>query len=105
MTLAEIKEKRAIALAIFAKELVQLQGACLHLCVAHYAGFESFGTYHPRRICMDCGLEEEGGWWCYNVACTHWHVEGKGSQVSRLVTAPERTIIEVDSKTFYGYRP
>ena len=51
------------------------QKACPHPRVAHWTGSDGDSSLlqSPRRICTECGYEEEGGWWCYSPDCQFWH--------------------------------
>lgn len=53
--------------------LAQEQAICPHSEVGHWDGFSEYSTMYPHRVCIACGLEEEGGWWCYSLDCPHWH--------------------------------
>jgi hypothetical protein len=74
-----LRAQRAEALLALNNQLSEHQKSCKHLHVAHWDGHNKHSDgslmqpQHPRRICMDCGLEEEGGWWCYSPDCPHWH--------------------------------
>lgn len=61
-------------------ELELAQARCPHMVVAHYDGHGGLSPVHPVRVCMDCGREEEGGWWCYSLNCPHWHEKDNYSQ-------------------------
>ena len=54
---------------------------------------------YPRRICVDCGLEELGSWWSIN----HWTKYGFTEQ-AQLGNKRGRSITQVDSDKFYRHR-
>lgn len=76
-----------------------LQSRCAHTNVLHDTGFRSFRTYNPERICVECGLIEVGGWWCYTVDCSHWH-DNEISTKKILASKEGRIITEVSADDF-----
>lgn len=85
-----------------AKIIQNAQSQCPHEQVGHRDGAEPYGTYHPQRICTNCGLIETGGWWCYSVDCSHWHE--KDYKPAVLGPKEGRTIFSVSEKEFNFYR-
>lgn len=89
MTKEEILAARATFKITEACNVVALQQTCQHNDVLHWNGEYSSGTLaFPVRLCKDCGLEEQGGWWCYSGK--HWHaLNGEktvlGNNTSRVV--------------------
>ena len=82
----------------FAKKVASVQAACPHLHVRHYDGHEGhFSPDFPQRICIDCGLEETGGWWCYSLDCSYWHVKDDVAK-PRLGPAENRVIVKATSE-------
>jgi hypothetical protein len=69
-----IRERKAAALADIAADLAADQKVCPHNEVGHWDGFSDTSAMFPHRICLECGLEEEGGWW-YDLNCSHWHAK------------------------------
>lgn len=54
------------------EDAVKTAQTCKHDYVLHWTGdLESSAITYPKRICLSCGLEEEGGWWCYSAP--HWY--------------------------------
>lgn len=50
----------------FANDLKDARIRCTHERVLHWTGDSPGGTlFHPIRLCLVCGLEEEGSWWSY----------------------------------------
>jgi len=76
----EIREQRRITV---------IQTKCPHLKVAHWSGVFPGGTLtFPVRVCLDCGIEEEGSWWSYSG--TPWSAKGFGKAI--LGNSPKREI-------------
>src|SRR5580765_3548411 len=86
-----IEKKKARLKQSISNDIAQLRSSCKHLEVVLWPGFEAFGTYHPVRICTNCGLEETGSWWSY--AGDFWNLKDFGK--SALDNAPGRTIVKV----------
>jgi hypothetical protein len=87
--------QRAAYEADWCKALELAQAQCQHLKVAHWNGHDALrlSPSHPLRVCTDCGLEEEGGWWCDSPDCTHWHGKNNYNQSEALLGPREgRTI-------------
>ena len=56
------------------EERKRVQSVCRHMHVSHWDGHYASGyVTFPIRRCLDCGVVEIGGWWCYDRDCTHWH--------------------------------
>jgi hypothetical protein len=72
--LEQLKASKESFKKVFADKLESIQKKCKHTLVAHFDGYSRDTTLYPTRICMSCGLEEEGGWWCY-LNCSHWHLK------------------------------
>ena len=80
-----IKKKKASFNVKIATLLADEQSKCPHNHVGHWDGFSEYSTMHPHRICLECGLEEEGGWWCYSINCSHWHVKDHYDKVGKTI--------------------
>ncbi|MCQ4158774.1 hypothetical protein NON00_02380 [Roseomonas sp. GC11] len=92
-------ERRFRRIAAQAKEQVRaLQEACPHPEVAHWRGYHSSGTpTNPRRICLQCKLEERGSWWSNEIG---WRCE-EGD--TKLGGAPFLRPLD-DAEDFYALR-
>jgi|SRR5581483_149962 len=102
--LEQLQTKRKEFNAVLATQIVEAQGNCQHTRVAHWDGFSEYSTLHPIRICMECGLEEEGGWWCYSLDCSHWHPKG-GFDKPRLGPKDGRTFVKKSFDEVMRLRP
>jgi hypothetical protein len=67
MRAADIRASRKAFEDAFKSVIEELQHKCPHANVGHWSGEYTTGLDFPRRICLDCGFEEEGSWWSYNV--------------------------------------
>jgi hypothetical protein len=97
--LQEITVCAAAARKEYAERLTAAQAACPHLHVGHYTHSEPF-VDHPIRICLECGVEEEGSWWC---GPDRWNRKGfKKPEV--LGDKEDRFVKEVSSEAFHKIR-
>src|SRR5215813_5636747 len=93
-TIAEnFRSKRHEFAVEFEKQIVAAQESCPHNRIAHWDGFSQYSTMHPIRICLDCGFEETGGWWCYSLDCSHWHERNSLMSVGMLKGKEGRTVV------------
>ncbi len=69
----EVKRLKKVFAEDIKQRLEDAQFACAHTEVGHWSGESAHSLMHPKRICLNCGLEEDGGWWCYSLDCSHWH--------------------------------
>lgn len=61
--------KEIIRVALkFKARIEKQQYKCKHFRVGHWAGDGGYSLEYPLRVCMNCGLEEEGSWWSYTGA-------------------------------------
>ena len=99
-----MREKRAAFEVDLRSVIADAQRMCLHPRVGHWDGhYSSDSLTHPVRICLECGLEEKGGWWCYAVDCSHWHAAEGTEKV--LANTPGRTITEITLDELVRSRP
>lgn len=47
------------------KQMLENQKRCAHPAVVHYPNNDGSRPSFPRRICLECGIEEIGSWWSY----------------------------------------
>lgn len=93
----EIKAERVRDRAVEAAAIGAAQNACAHTTVYHWSGEYGGGSItFPVRVCMDCGLEEEGSWWSYSG--NPW--SAKEFTPAILGAAPGRTFIQVNHTRF-----
>jgi hypothetical protein len=98
----EIGERMSITQSIQAKkeafrasieaEAKAAQKTCPHTEVGHWDGRSEYTLMYPHRICLACGIEEEGGWWCYSIDCSHWHPKEsmtKNGKFAKAVLGPK----------------
>src|SRR5579884_1382861 len=88
-------QRRAACVKALAERLRAAQENCEHRRVAHFSGVSAYSVAEPRRICLDCGIEEIGGWWCCRADCEFWHVRNYERLVPRLSNMGGRTVTEV----------
>lgn len=104
-----IQEKKEYFRKSIEAELAKEQAACPHNEVAHWDGFSEYSTMYPTRICLECGLEEEGGWWCYSIDCSHWHpresIKDGKFITAKLGSSEGRTFMRVSFDELMKLRP
>lgn len=61
------------------KRLLDNQKNCAHAGVVHYPNNDGYRPGFPRRICLECGIEEEGSWWSYGGH--HWSEKNFGHAI------------------------
>lgn len=66
--------------------IAKAQAECGHPDVAHWSGNELLNTYHPMRLCLECGLVEQGSWWSDRV---HWRKDDGVSVLAKPMTVKE----------------
>lgn len=76
------------------------QDACPHLQILHADWQDnSFGYLRPLRICVCCGLEEEG---TIRSTAKSWHTHGPSKPV--LGNEPARLVIPAEREDIYALR-
>lgn len=102
MTLEEFRKLKGKHKKLEGDTLAKIQSKCHHDRIGHSDGFEGDTVLHPRRICLTCGLEEEGGWWCYSIDCSFWHSNDGNTS---LGPREGRIFIKMSRDEVYAARP
>ena len=89
--------------ASYDKKVQVIQAKCKHIHIAHTDNTFCSDGYgmNDRRICMDCGYEEEGSTW--SGSGDIWSLKDH-SAPSKLKTIPGRYVITVSRDEFYKHR-
>jgi hypothetical protein len=91
------------ARAAFKLILKDVQNSCKHQNVAETRGYDAILGYHkPRRICEDCGWEEEAWSWPGGAVVVNFQDTSDRYTPTVLNTDRVRT---VDRDDFYRIRP
>lgn len=84
------------------QRIAQIQKKCKHLEVGHWGGeYDSGSLDYPIRVCLNCGVEEEGSWWSYS-GRTWSRKEFDGKPI--LGPTEGRTFKEMSFDTFRQHR-
>lgn len=83
--------------ARFDAVVLEVQAACVHSTVAEFPWGHGCA---PKRICAQCGLEEEG---THHSGGEYW--QRRDYKLSELANKDARRVKVVQWTEFYGYRP